>query len=481
MKGTSAMIKENQRLLNIIHLIIDALIIIFSFLFAYFLRFDTKNSPMLIFNLIEPPSRHLDIHEYMQMLVFLLPFYIVDYYLFNLYDPKRTASRRVELWALIKANAIGLLYCTTVLYFRNSTDYARLFLGIFFVINIIFDFLFRHMVSRILRRMRRRGKNLKHVLLVGYGRAAESYIDRLLQHPDWGYYIHGVLDDSTTPGTSYKGIKIIGPISELPSLLETNEYDEIVITINLEEYNKLEKIVVMAEKSGVHTKFVPDYNNIIPTIPYTEDLDGLPVIHVRNVPLNSPVNTFLKRLFDIIGAIFCIIIFAIPMLIVAALVKFTSPGPLIFKQKRVGLHNREFNMFKFRSMRVQTEAEEKKAWTTENDPRVTPVGRFIRSTSLDELPQFFNVLKGDMSLVGPRPERPYYVEKFREEIPRYMIKHQVRPGITGWAQINGYRGDTSIKMRIKCDIYYIENWTLSFDFKILFLTLFKGFINKNAY
>ncbi len=476
------MIKENQRLLNIFHLIIDALILIFSFMLSYYLRFDTENSPLIVLKIIEgPDGQYLTIQEYMQMLVFLLPFYIVDYYLFNLYNPKRTSSRRAELWSLIKANAIGLLYCTTVLYFSNSTNYARLFLAIFFVTNIIFDFLFRHIVSRILKKMRRRGKNLKHVLLVGYGRASESYIDRIMMHPDWGYYIHGVLDDLTTPGTSYKGIKIIGPISKLQELLETNEFDEIVITLNLEEYNKLEDIVVTTEKSGVHTKFVPDYNNIIPTIPYTEDLDGLPVIHVRNVPLNSPVNNVLKRFFDIIGSILCIIIFAIPMLVIAILVKTTSKGPLIFKQKRIGLHNREFNMYKFRSMKVQSEADEKKAWTTENDPRVTPIGRFIRSTSLDELPQFFNVLKGDMSLVGPRPERPYYVDKFKEQIPRYMIKHQVRPGITGWAQVNGYRGDTSIKMRIKYDIYYIENWTLSLDFKILFLTLFKGFVNKNAY
>ena len=303
----------------------------------------------------------------------------------------------------------------------------------------------------------------------------------MLTHNDWGYYIHGVLDDNRAIGTKYRGVEVIGTIDSLPELLATNEYDEIVITLNIEEYSKLENIVVITEKYGVHTKFVPDYNNIIPTKPYTEDLDGLPVIHVRNVPLSSPINRALKRLVDIFGSIFCIIIFAIPMLVVAALVKFTSPGPLIFKQKRIGLHNREFNMYKFRSMRVQTAAEEKKAWTIMNDPRVTPVGKFIRSTSLDELPQFFNVLKGDMSLVGPRPERPYYVNKFKEEIPRYMVKHQVRPGITGWAQVNGYRGDTSIKLRIDCDIYYIENWTLSLDFKILFLTLFKGFVNKNAY
>ncbi|MBE5938720.1 MAG: undecaprenyl-phosphate glucose phosphotransferase [Lachnospiraceae bacterium] len=476
------MIKENQRLLNIIHLIIDALIIILSFMLAYFLRFDINNSPLILLEIIElPRGNFLSFDEYMNMLVFLVPFYIVAYYMFNLYNPKRTNSRRGELWSLIKANALGIVYCTAVLYFMNNTYYARLFLAIFSISNIIFDFLFRHIVSRCLRIMRRSGKNLKHVLLVGYGRAAEGYIDRLLAHPDWGYYIHGILDDSTIAGTSYKGIKIIGALSDLETLLSENEYDEIVITLNIHEYEKLECIVVAAEKSGVHTKFVPDYNHIIPTIPYTEDLDGLPVIHVRKVPLNGPVNRILKRCFDIIGSICCIIIFSVPMLIVAALVKFTSKGPLIFKQQRVGLHNKEFNMYKFRSMCVQNDADEKKAWTTANDPRVTPVGRFIRSTSLDELPQFFNVLKGDMSLVGPRPERPYYVDKFKEQIPRYMIKHQVRPGITGWAQVNGFRGNTSIKLRIECDIYYIENWTLSFDIKILFLTLFKGFINKNAY
>ena len=243
----------------------------------------------------------------------------------------------------------------------------------------------------------------------------------------------------------------------------------------------LEHIVGVTEKSGVHTKFIPDYNNMIPTRPYTEDLDGMPVIHVRKVPLTNSFNCFVKRTVDIFGSIFALIIFSIPMLIVTIIIKTTSPGPLIFKQTRVGLHNKEFNMYKFRSMCVQDSSKEKKAWTVANDPRVTPIGKFIRRTSIDELPQLFNVLKGEMSLVGPRPERPFFVEKFKEEIPRYMIKHQVRPGLTGWAQVNGYRGDTSIRMRIDCDLYYIENWTIGLDFKIIILTFFKGFINKNAY
>ncbi len=231
----------------------------------------------------------------------------------------------------------------------------------------------------------------------------------------------------------------------------------------------------------MHTKFVPDYYNFISTNPYTEDLDGLPVINIRNVPLTNTMNKLIKRLIDIIGSIIALILFSPIMLIVAILVKKSSPGPIFFAQERIGLGNKPFKMYKFRSMGVQDPKKEAKEWTTKNDVRVTPVGRVIRKTSLDELPQFWNVLKGDMSLIGPRPERPLFVEKFKEEIPRYMIKHQVRPGITGWAQVNGFRGDTSIRSRIEHDLYYIENWSLGLDIKILFLTFFKGFVNKNAY
>ena len=210
-------------------------------------------------------------------------------------------------------------------------------------------------------------------------------------------------------------------------------------------------------------------------------MDGLPVINIRNVPLTDPVKATAKRAVDICGALVGIVLFSPVMLVVATIIKLTSPGPIIFKQERVGLHNKPFMMYKFRSMVQQTEADEKKGWTVPGDPRVTRVGRFIRKTSIDEFPQFFNVLAGQMSLIGPRPERTQFVEMFKEEIPRYMIKHQVRPGMTGWAQVNGLRGDTSIYERVKYDIWYIENWTMSLDVKILFLTIFKGFVNKNAY
>lgn len=476
------MIRENQRLLNLFHVIIDALLIAIAFMLSYHLRFKEMWSPLIRYGIFEPPTGYyLKFEKYRDSLVFVIPCFLIIYRLCGLYDPKRTNSKRHELFCLIKANMFGIIYGTAVLYFIRQFDYARSFMAVFFVINLITDYLFRVTVMIILKRMRRAGKNLKHILLVGYGRTAESYIDRLRAHPEWGYYVHGILDDNTPPGESYRNVEIIGNTIQLADMLATNKYDEVAITLRIQEFYKLEKIVSVCEKSGIHTKFIPDYNNIIPTKPYTEDLDGIPVIHVRHVPLSSSFNNIIKRAVDIFGALVALILFAIPMILLSIIIKITSPGKLIFKQVRIGLHNREFPMYKFRSMRVQKESEEKKAWTTADDPRVTNIGKLMRKTNMDELPQIFNVLKGDMSLVGPRPERPYFVDKFKEDIPRYMIKHQVRPGMTGWAQVNGYRGDTSISKRIECDLYYVENWSLFLDFKILFLTFFGRNTNKNAY
>ncbi len=351
----------------------------------------------------------------------------------------------------------------------------------FFAANVILETAERNLIRMALHSMRTKGYNQKHILLIGYSRAAEGFIERVRMNPEWGYQIKGILDNKKEWGYEFKGIHVIGKVSDLDEILALNSLDEIAITLSISEYADLERIVASCEKSGVHTKFIPDYNNMIPTRPYIEDLQGLPVVNIRRVPLTDPVNAMLKRAVDIFGAAFALLVFSPIMLLTAILIKLTAPGPLIYKQERVGLHNRSFHMFKFRSMVVQAPSEEKMKWTTKHDSRVTPVGRFIRKTSIDEMPQFLNVLRGDMSLVGPRPERPLFVEKFKEEIPRYMIKHQVRPGITGWAQVNGLRGDTSITKRIEHDLYYIENWTLGFDIKILFLTMFKGFINKNAY
>lgn len=474
------MIKDNQKTLNKLHVIFDAILITLSYLLAFYIRF---HSPLTYEGRIfaTGTAKALAFEVYAESLLFLIPAYLVIYYYCHLYDPKRSKLKKMEVFQILKANTIGIVVFTFLLYFRKQTDYARAFISLFYVINITFSVLFRLFVAYVLKTVRKTGYNLKHIILVGYSRAAESYIDRIFANPEWGYYIHGILDDNLEVGTLYKKVAVVGKVSELDKFLKNNTLDEIALTLSINEYEKLEHLVEICEKSGVHTKFIPDYHNFIPTRPYTEDLYGLPVINIRNVPLSNTFNSLMKRAIDIFGASVALIIFGIPMLIVALIIKLSSKGPVIFSQIRVGRHNQEFKMYKFRSMNLQPEAAEKKEWTTKNDPRVTPIGKLIRKTSIDELPQLFNVLKGDMSLIGPRPERPFFVEKFKEEIPRYMIKHQVRPGMTGWAQVNGFRGDTSIRKRIDCDLYYIENWSMSLDFKILFLTVFRGFVNKNAY
>ena len=417
----------------------------------------------------------------MFLLIFIIPGYLLLYQAFSLYTPLRMQGRRLVLSNVIKANTLGLLSIITMLYIFDENDYSRLTFFIFYFVNITLEWGSRMLIFYIQRDLRKKGHYQKQVLLVGYSRACEEYIDRILENPQWGYIVRGVLDDNIPAGTTYRGVKVLGRIANLMVVLPNSSLDEIAITLSLSEYYRLEQIVSMCEKSGVHTKFIPDYSNIIPTKPYTEDIQGLPVINIRYVPLSNNFNALIKRSMDIVGSLILIVITSPLMIILSILVKVTSRGPLIYKQERVGLHNKTFMMYKFRSMEVQAPEEEKKQWTVKNDPRVTGVGRFMRRTSLDELPQLFNILAGQMSLVGPRPERPFFVEKFREEIPRYMVKHQVRPGLTGWAQVNGYRGDTSIRKRIDYDLYYIENWTIGFDIKIMFMTLFKGFVNKNAY
>ncbi len=472
------MIKDNQKLLNRLHVVIDAILIVAAFVLAYYLRFHVL-CRFSVFAL-EANERYYSLAKYAENLYYLVPVYLLVYNGFGLYKPKRGGTR-MHIWNLFRANVFGLIIFAAVLYVIKEMHISRGLFVTFAGLNFIFGVAFRYILNRILWEMRKKGFNQKHILMVGYSRTAEAYIDRIRQNPQWGYHIYGILDDNMEVGTMYKKAAVVGNCGELEQFLSENSFDEIVVTLSINEYSKLEQLVGICEKTGVHTKFAPDYQTIIPTVPVTEDMDGLPVINIRNVPLNSVVNRMVKRAMDIVGASLALLVACIPMVIIAIIIKCTSKGPVIFSQVRVGLHNRQFKMYKFRSMEVQSETTERKAWTTANDTRVTTIGRIIRKTSLDELPQLFNILKGDMSLIGPRPERPYFVEKFKEEIPRYMIKHQVRPGLSGWAQVNGYRGDTSIRKRIEHDLYYIENWSVGLDIKICFLTIFKGFINKNAY
>ena len=431
----------------------DAGIIGAAYFFSWYLRF---KSGFFVQDVGVLPAK-----TYFSALFLIIPGYLLLYSIFQLYMPRRVKSYRKELMDIIRANGIGFMIFILVLYFIKQEHFSRQMLCIFFFINISLEFASRYLIRTILWKMRKQGLNQKHILMIGESQMAEQYMDRLRENPKWGYQVFAHLKDE----------------EKLERILEGNELDEVVIALRAEDYGKLERIVDVCEKAGVHTKMIPDFGNVISTRPYIEDVQGIPVIHVRRVPLNVMRNRAAKRAVDLIGATVAIILFSPVMLLTVLVVALTEEGSVIYRQERVGLHNQVFYMYKFRSMIMQDEEKEKAEWSTRNDPRITPVGKLIRRTSIDELPQLFNVLKGEMSLVGPRPERPQFVQKFRDEIPRYMVKHQVRPGMTGWAQINGYRGNTSIEKRIEYDLYYIENWTMVFDMKILILTIFKGFFD----
>ncbi len=431
----------------------DAGIIGATYFFSWYLRF---KSGFFVQDVGVLPAK-----TYFSALFLIIPGYLLLYSIFQLYMPRRVKSYRKELMDIIRANGIGFMIFILVLYFIKQEHFSRQMLCIFFFINISLEFASRYLIRTILWKMRKQGLNQKHILMIGESQMAEQYMDRLRENPKWGYQVFAHLKDE----------------EKLERILEGNELDEVVIALRAEDYGKLERIVDVCEKAGVHTKMIPDFGNVISTRPYIEDVQGIPVIHVRRVPLNIMRNRVAKRVVDLIGATVAIILFSPVMLLTVLVLALTEEGSVIYRQERVGLHNQVFYMYKFRSMIMQDEEKEKAEWSTRNDPRITPVGKLIRRTSIDELPQLFNVLKGEMSLVGPRPERPQFVQKFRDEIPRYMVKHQVRPGMTGWAQINGYRGDTSIEKRIEYDLYYIENWTMVFDMKILILTIFKGFFD----
>jgi len=313
------------------------------------------------------------------------------------------------------------------------------------------------------------------VILIGSGALAKQYIETIRKYPRFGFTIDGYI--GRTP--SFSDVPYFGSWEQAGNeQLAQPGIDEVVVALEQEDVALLPQIIAATEKHGTKVSIIPYFNEYIPSSTTFETLGECKLLNVRSIPLDSPINAIAKRALDIVSALLLILITSPIMLVAVIGVKLSSPGPIIFRQTRVGRNKKLFQMYKFRSMRVN--AQENTAWTKQNDPRKTKFGSFIRKTSIDELPQFFNVLKGDMSLVGPRPEIPHFVEQFKETIPLYMLKHLVRPGITGWAQVHGYRGDTSIEGRIQHDIWYIEHWTFWLDIRIIFLTAFGGLVNNET-
>lgn len=369
------------------------------------------------------------------------------------------------------------------IFFRGdlgSERFSRYVVLAFAIINILTSGVLHYTARIVLRVLRKKGYNLRSVLVVGISETAKRFNDAVIKHGIYGYKILGFVQTKAVKPVR-KDMKVIGKIEKIYRILEKERPDLVVYTLEPSEGDHLKEVLDACDHEGIDLKIVPGFQEFIKARGRVEEMEGLPVISIRNIPIRLGYNKFIKRIFDLLFSVLFILFFSPFYLVMALLVKLTSRGPVFYYQERVGLDHRKFKMIKFRTMVVQAKSQSETTWTVQNDPRVTSVGKILRKLSLDETPQFFNVLFGDMSVVGPRPERPHFVEKFKNDHRHYMRRHAVKAGITGLAQIKGLRGDTSIDDRIAADIYYIENWSLWLDLKIILLTPFKGIMDKNAY
>lgn len=468
------MLRQNQRFLTQLYILADMLCTLFVFLLAYWLKFE---SDFLVGIKSVPFATYLLWGTIYSFSMVLIGFYL------QFYSPKRRKNFSYDVLKVLQIQFLSFMGLLALFYFSNESDISRQFLVIFLTLNIVFICVYRYTVKSILSSLRRKGFNKRFVLILGAGSVGRSFYLNLMNQPELGYEALGFLDDfHDEHPIEYRTMRpIIGKLDDLEYILKTHPIDEVIMALPLEAHSKYGQIIEACEKAGVKTLIIPDFFDLLPARPLLDNFAGIPLINVRDVPLDELSNRILKRWFDILFSVVAIVLTSPVLLAVTIGIKLTSPGPVLFKQERVGYNRKTFQMLKFRSMHVSSGVQSDTQWTVENDPRRTRFGAFLRKTSLDELPQFFNVLLGHMSVVGPRPERPFFVEQFRDEIPKYMIKHQIRPGITGWAQANGLRGDTSIQERIQHDLFYIENWTFIFDLKIIGKTIVKGLMNKNAY
>jgi Undecaprenyl-phosphate glucose phosphotransferase len=463
------MIKQHQRFFNIIQALLDAFVLVLAFMSAISLKMGQPGSDIVF-------------HKYMTSLFWMVPILLTIYYFMDVYSPMRSRMFRKEILIILRAHLLGMVAILSLLFLNKDSNYSREVSLLFTLLGLLFLLAERYIIRKTLHYLRKRGYNQKYMLIIGTGSLAITFARKVRAHRSLGYNIIGFLHNGEyMRGDVVLDREVLGSCAELPEILAKNTIDEVIVALPIKDHDKFAGIVNECEKAGIRVHLIPDYSRFLSGKPKVEELDGIPLLNVRSIPLDDPFWRYLKRFCDISFSLLAIFLTGPLMVLIAIGIKLTSPGPVFFRQERVGMNNRIFNMLKFRTMRVHDEKTASTTWTTADDPRKTAIGSFLRRTSLDELPQFFNVLAGNMSVVGPRPERPHFVEQFKEGIPKYMVKHQIKPGITGYAQINGWRGDTSILKRIECDIYYIENWDLLLDLKILFLTVFKGLVNKNAY
>ena len=478
------MIRHN-RLLVAFHLISDALLGITAFIAAYALRFHSGLIPI---------TRGLPpLWQYVNVLPFIAVVVPVGLYLQGLYRLRRGRSRVDDFFAVfvgsilaVMLGIVATLYVQT--YFATSAakeagafEVSQLVWALFLILNVSLTFASREFMREVLERRWRAGIGLKKILIAGSGDLGRLVADKILEHRELGYQIVGFVDDRAAGDhLGYRGLPLLGTIDDAAEIAVREGIDHLYVALPPEQHVRMLQLLDSTSREMVDVKVVPDLLQVIALRARLEDLDGIPVINVNDVPLQG-FNSLVKRTIDLAISASALAVLAIPLGIIALAVKISSRGSVLFSQERMGLDGKSFTIVKFRSMRDNAERHTGPVWAVEDDPRVTALGGFLRRSNLDELPQLWNVLRGDMSLVGPRPERPHFVEQFKHKIPQYMLRHKVKAGLTGWAQVNGWRGNTPLEKRIEYDLYYIENWSVRLDLKIMWLTLVKGFFHKHAY
>jgi len=478
------MLNRHNRLLVTIYVLSDALLAASAFIVAYALRFHTG---------LPVPRGVPPLAQYINVLPFIAGLVPVGFQLQGLYRLRRGRSRVDDFFAVFVGSILAVVFGIVLtlyvqIYLASPTAKARGeyevsqgVWAIFLILNITLTYASRELVREALERRWRAGIGLKRVLIAGSGELGRLVADRILEHRELGYQIVGFVDDRAAGDhLGYRGLPLLGTIDEAAEIATRESIDHLYVALPPEHHVQMLQLIENTSRECVDVKVVPDLLQVIALRARLEDLDGVPVININDVPLQG-FNATVKRAIDVLISSVALLILAIPIGIIAAAVRLTSRGNVFYRQERMGLDGKPFMIFKFRSMHEDAEAHTGPVFASEDDPRRTPIGRVLRQSNIDELPQLWNVLRGDMSIVGPRPERPLFVAQFKHKIPQYMLRHKVKAGITGWAQVNGWRGNTSIEKRIEYDLYYIENWSVRLDLKIMWLTLVRGFFQKHAY
>lgn len=479
------MIKRKRIRLVGLFLLSDILAIFVAYFYSYFFRF---------YGYILPVDKGIpSFSSYLAVFPLFLGLHLLIFYFQGFYR-SRLKRPRIDDFFLITLNAIltivVVMAILNYLYaysqgaaplFRMTFKISHAFLAVYFIAVISMATFLRYQVYFFMKHRYARGLDLQNILIVGAGEMGRTVAQKLSHYKDLGFVVKGFLDDEKKRGEKIDvngGFEVLGSLSDMEHIIEEQNINEVYVALDLSNYSKILEAFKVVNKYPVNVRLIPDLFQLLTLKADIQDLDGFPVISIDEVPLRG-LGRIVKRGMDIAISSFFLILLSPLILIVSLLIKLTSKGPVLYKQERVGIDGRKFVMLKFRTMVWNAERDTGPVWCKPGDPRITRMGKFLRKYSIDEIPQFINVLKGEMSLIGPRPERPPFVQDFREKIPKYMLRHKVKSGITGWAQVHGLRQDTSLEKRLEYDFYYIQNWSLALDLKILWKTLRKGFIDKN--